>query len=367
MTPRQRIMKILNGEKPDRVPWFGDLDYWATALICRGEKPKDFKFSNDYIKWHRDLGVGYYLQGFMLFKIIIEKCEIHEYNNGHFRIRQIQTPKGTLQEKWQWIPDSFAQGPVEHLVKSADDLPAYQFMYDNIRYEPDNSYADLRLKQVGEAGFLMGYLPKSPLMQMIALDAGIETFMKIFMDAPTDLEETIKAIRRSHDIAAQIMVDSPADVLMIPENLSAEVVGPTLFNLYMKEYQQNWASQIKKTGKYSCIHMDGTLKGLLKEECGTGLTFIEAMTPGPVGDLDIEEWADFCDNDKTILWGGIPGVYFTPLVSDEEFETHVKRVLKVMTTSPRYVLGIADQAPPDTLEYRVRQVRTLVEEYGVYA
>ena len=43
MTPRQRVMAILNGQTPDMVPWFGDLDYWASALIGRGEKPKDFK------------------------------------------------------------------------------------------------------------------------------------------------------------------------------------------------------------------------------------------------------------------------------------------------------------------------------------
>ncbi len=367
MTPRQRVLAILNGQTPDMVPWFGDLDYWASALIGRGQKPKDFKISNDYIKWHEDLGVGFYLQGYMPFKMIMDNCQVSESNDGHFRIRKIQTPKGTLTEKWQWIPQSFTEGPVEHLVKSAADLPAYRFMYENIRYEPDNSYADIRLKQIGEAGFLMGYLPKSPLMQMVALDAGIETFMNIFMEAPDELKSTIGAIRVSNDVAAEIAVNCPAEVLMIPENLSSEVVGPSLFNLYMKDYQQHWAGDIKKAGKYSCIHMDGTLRGLLKEECATGLTFIEAMTPGPVGDLDIDEWADFCGNDKTILWGGIPGIHFTPLVSDEEFEAHVKRVLKVMRTSPRYVLGIADQAPPDTMEYRVRQVKTLVQEHGIYA
>lgn len=366
MSPNERVMAIFNGNQPDQVPWFGDLDYWATTLICKGEKPEDFKISDDYIKWHEDLGVGFYLQGFQPFKVTYENCKVKEWQEGDNRYRQIETPKGTLQECWQWIPTAFTIGPTEHFVKSAADLPAYQYMYENMRYESDNTIADIRERQIGDAGIQVGYLPKSPLMQLLALDSNIITFMELYMSATDQLESVIDAIRISHDIAAQIAVDCPADVLLIPENLSAEVVGPHLFEQYMKDYQVHWNRKIKEAGKFPFIHMDGTLKGLLREECATGFSFIEAMTPAPVGDLAIEEWEGYCDNDQTIFWGGIPGVYFTGLVSDDEFDDHIRRVLAVMTSKPRYVLGIADQAPPDTLEYRVRRVAELVQKYGQY-
>ncbi|MCK7483402.1 MAG: hypothetical protein M0C28_44960 [Candidatus Moduliflexus flocculans] len=32
------MLTLLSGGRPDRVPWFGDLDYWATALIGQGEQ-----------------------------------------------------------------------------------------------------------------------------------------------------------------------------------------------------------------------------------------------------------------------------------------------------------------------------------------
>ncbi len=73
---RERVLAILNGKKPDRVPWFGDLDYLGTAVIGRGQKPVDFKVRQAYIDWHRDLGVGYYLQGYFPFKTIIENCRV---------------------------------------------------------------------------------------------------------------------------------------------------------------------------------------------------------------------------------------------------------------------------------------------------
>ena len=93
---------------------------------------------------------------------------------------------------------------------------------------------------------------------------------------------------------------------------------------------------------------------------------LEALTPYPVGDLKFEDLAGVAGDSKSILWGGLPGVYFTASVSEEEFERQVKQVLSIMVQKPRYVLGVADQVPPDGLESRVRRVSELVDEFGKY-
>jgi hypothetical protein len=41
-------------------------------------------------------------------------------------------------------------------------------------------------------------------------------------------------------------------------------------------------------------------------------------------------------------------------------------MIEIMVKEPRYVLGVADQVPPDGLEDRVRRVGELVELYGRY-
>lgn len=368
MTPRERVLAVLNGKKPDRVPWLGDLDYWATAWVGRGLKPQGFQKSPEYIDWHLSLGVGFYLQGYFPFRAILENCDVKEWKEGVRRYRQITTPKGTLRECWQWMSDDFTEGPIEHLVKSVEDLPAYQYVHAHTRYEPDYDFTRQRLEQLkmSGAGVMLAYLPKSPLMQMVALDAGIMAVVEMASDDESLFAETLAAVKQSHDRAARIALESPAEILMMPENLSSEVVGPDLFEKFMRPYQAEWAAAIKAAGKFSCIHLDGTLKGLLRQECTVGLSFIEAMTPAPVGDLAVEAWADFCGNPETILWGGIPGSYFTALVDDVEFDRHVRKALSVMRRSPRYVLGVADQVPPSGLESRVRRVAELVDECGSY-
>ena len=364
MTPRERILAILKGVQPDQVPWCGDLDYWANSLIKRGLKPVDFIASDEYINWHRDLGVGFYLQGYFPYRQIISHCEIKEWNQGHRRFKEIVTPAGTVRECWEYIPTSFSEGPIEHFMKSEQDIPAMKFIYENTRFEPDYDFARKRLEQVGDQGVVLCYLPKSPFMHLLALEAGVMAVTMAAFMMPAEFQDLLATMKKAFDQAAQIAVDSPAEVLMIPENLSSEMVGPDFFQLYMYDYQTEWTDKIKKAGKYSFIHIDGTLGGLLKQEAAVGFTVLEALTPYPVGDLRIGELSEVAGDSKSILWGGLPGVYFTASVSDGEFERHVKEVLAVMVQEPRYVLGVADQVPPDALESRVRRVAELVEEFG---
>jgi uroporphyrinogen-III decarboxylase len=366
MTPRERIIAILKREKPDQVPWCGDLDYWANSLIKRGLKPGNFISSADYIQWHRELGVGFYLQGYFPYKQIYNNCEVHEWAEGYKRYKEITTPIGSVRECWEYIPTSFSEGPTEHLMKREEDIPIMKFIYENTHFEPDYDFANLRKQQVGDQGVVLCYLPKSPFMHLMALEAGVMAVTMAIMNTPDEFQDLLDTMKKVFDQAAQIALDSPAEVLMIPENLSSEMVGPDFFKMYMYDYQKEWTGKIKAVGKYSFIHMDGTLGGLLHQEASVGFSVLEALTPYPVGDLKFEDLADFVGNSKSIIWGGIPGSYFTNCVSEEEFERHVKHLLAIMVKEPRYVLGVADQVPPDGLESRVKRVAELVNEFGKY-
>ena len=66
----------------------------------------------------------------------------------------------------------------------------------------------------------------------------------------------------------------------------------------------------------------------------------------PVGDLDMEEIREIAGNDPVILWGGVPGVMFAPPYTWREMETHVQSLLVCWGNRP-FVMGVADQVPPD--------------------
>ncbi len=366
MTPRENVLAVLRRQPADRVPWFGDLDYWATALVRRGERPADFKENADYLAWHRELGVGFYLQGWFPMRLSVVGGSLEDREDDVARERVIRTPRGTLRERWEWSAQTFSWAPVERLVKTIEDLRVYRWVAEHADWEADYAHAARRGPQIGGQGVLLGYLHHSPLMQMVALDAGIEFVAAADADEPSLLDAALAAWAGSLEPAQRIAIASPAEVLMISDNLSSEVVGTRLFERYLRPYYTAWTPRIREAGKLSCLHLDGTLRGLLRQVSECGFTFIEAMTPAPVGDVPVSAWPSFRGGSEVVYWGGVPGAYFSPVTGEAEFERHVREVLGVMRADRAMVLGVADQVPPDALEHRVRRVAEMVEEHGRY-
>ena len=363
MTERERVLTLLSGKQPDRVPWLGDLSYWTNYLRSSGKMPA--RYGNEDFTLHRDLGVGYYLQGYFPFQEVRKNYTVEESRQGDTVTKKITTPVGVLTGRSVYLPDSYTWAMSEHLVKEAEDLKIVRYIYENTEYLPDYAEAQSRYEKIGDNGVVLCYLPKCPFMEMTALLSSIELVSYMIDDAPEEFAETLAVMEKAHDKAAQIALDSPAECLMIPENLSSEVVGKTYFHDYMESYERKWNAKIKAAGKYSYVHMDGTLKGLLSEVSGTGFRVMEALTPKPCGDLDFKEIIPMVPKD-TIIWGGLPGMLFNDFTTDAEFDRYVQNLLEIMKTEPRFVLGVADQVPPGVRMERVARVRTLVDQFGNY-
>lgn len=366
MNERERVFAIIRGEKPDLVPWYADLDYWMAYLNAAGLMPEKYKDGGIH-QLSRDLGAGFYLQGYFPFREVYDGVQVirETSSDGRSRSARVVTPSGEIREMERWIPDSYCWAYDERFVKDGHDLKALRYLYEHTFYEPDYELAARRYGLIGDNGVVLCYLPKSPLMEMVALRAGIRAVTYALADAPDEFEETLAILEKKANEASEIALKSPAEFLMIPENLSSEVVGKNLYNKYVRPHDETWVKRIKEAGKSSLIHIDGTLRGLIREASETGFTILEAVTPAPAGDIEVEELCQWVAP-GTVLWGGIPGAFFSPLVSDEDFDAFVIRVLKVMKSAPRYVLGVADQVPPNSRFERIARVRQLVEKYGQF-
>lgn len=364
MTERERVMTLLNGGTPDQVPWLGDLAYWYPYALQN--KVIDKSYEGDGIfKLHRDLGLGFYLQGFFPFQEEAENVDVTREVNGNVITTRWKTPVGSLEEVEVALPESYTVAPKEHRIKTIEDLETYTYIQEHTTYTPDYREAARRYDLIGDNGAVLCYLPKSPYMELVALKAGIVTVVDLLSEEPERFEDCLERLEVCADKAAQISLDSPAEFLMIPENISSEVVGKRPYHKYMERYQSKWFQKIKAAGKTSFVHMDGTMRGLLREVSEAGCRVMEALTPAPTGDIEIEDMSNWVA-DHTVIWGGIPGAYFTDNVSEARFDEYVKRVLDTWSSKPRFVLGVADQVPPYSRPERIARVRTLVDRYGKY-
>ena len=364
LSNRERILAILKHEKTDRVPWFGDLDYWHHAAALRGDLDAKYR-SDGYFQLNRDLGVGFYLQGFGPYTQLNPGISFSIRSLNGQTIRTMQTPHGDLVEITQFLPMSYSTGYIKHFVETEDDLRPFKSYLESLDFMPAYEEIGRRQRIIGDNGVVLCYTPRSPFMEMVTTYVGLVNLVYLLNDAPDEMAEIFQIMETKFDRAAELTVHSPAECIMIPENLSSEVVGVSYYKQYLRPYESRWIKQIRQAGKYSFIHMDGTLRGLLQHVAETGFDVIEAVTPEPSGDMSMAEIAASITTD-TIIWGGLPGIVFTPNQTEESFVEHVKDVLSVMRHSPRFVLGVADQVPPDCLIERVRMVAPLCDEFGRY-
>ena len=201
MTIRERALSVLNHRTPDVVPWLGDLAYWVTWLNRADLMPDKYKGDGLY-QLHRDLGVGFYLQGYFPFKEIHDGVEIIDERADGRRVTRVRTPYGDIQETHVYLPDSYTSARTEHFVKSWRDLAPLRYLYEHTFYEPNYELAARRYDLVGDHGLVLCYLPKSPFMELVALKAGIEAVTYALTDAPEEFAETLAVMTRKHGEAA---------------------------------------------------------------------------------------------------------------------------------------------------------------------
>lgn len=365
MQKRERLLKVLNREKPDALPWFGDLDYWITYLRAENKLPEQYQHEGGIQKLHADLGVGFYLQGYFPFRTSYENVMVTVEKTSHREITTYDTPKGQLREVWQYSPETWSMAPAEHLIKGSEDLEVLTFIYENTFYEPYYDKIKTVQEAVGDNGVTLCYTPKSPFMELVALKAGIETVVMMQIDDESGFDQIIAVMDKKHKEAAELSIRSDCDCIMIPENLSSDIVGKNYYHKYVKNYHNIVTEKIRQTGKYSFIHMDGVLRGLLSEVASAGFDVLEALTPAPVGDMTLDE-INQTMGDEAIYFGGLPGGYFSDQVSDSQFDAYVIEVIEKLKGFPNAILGVSDQVVPGSRINRIKRVNHLVEEHGYY-
>lgn len=96
MTFRQRLLAVLQGQRPDVMPWFADLTYWTHAQRLAGALPPDYEGDEGFVKLHADYHVGYYLGYASVWSDTHENVEFSSEREGDRITLHWQTPVGEL-------------------------------------------------------------------------------------------------------------------------------------------------------------------------------------------------------------------------------------------------------------------------------
>jgi len=343
---RQRLLDVFARGAARPMPWLADLTYWHSAHAEQGTLEPRYAGEEGLLRLHKDLGcLCYYDYAYRPWDVVCDTAEITTEGDAHRHVTTWRCRGGTLTQESRYLPEAFCWANVDHPVKTAGDLAIVCQIVAGRRYVANPSrYLD-RQAAVGEWGLPCAILPRAPLAAMIAEWAGVMTTSYLAADVPIALDEALACLRQDFDRGLAAAEQSPAPLLHLGDNLSAQNVGG-FFDRHLRGDYERAAARLHRAGKYVAVHLDGTMRGLLGPLARTGVDAVESLTPKPAGDLALEELRPTA-GPRVILWGGLPGAMFAPPFTEKDIDRQVARIRELFEDEGRFIVGSADQIPPN--------------------
>jgi hypothetical protein len=161
-----------------------------------------------------------------------------------------------------------------------------------------------------------------------------------------------------------VVANSPARMLLTDAHLSSQLTPPRLFEKYLLPYHRDLSDLLRSRGKCPVLHADADASKILGYIERGGWGMVECFVTAPMVPLTLEK-ARHAWGSRVIIWGGIPSVLLSAGTPEEDFRAYVQEVFRIITPGNAFILGIADNAMPDSLIERVAWISNFVEEHGV--
>jgi len=371
MNLEERLLSVFSSDKPDIMPWFADLTYWYRGKMYRNELPTKYLGEGGRIRLYKDLGCGCHEELFNLpaaatYYDVTRTNSVKPLRDGTISYEEgYDTPVGKIVAVRKFLPKSVSSAYIKYFVATRQDLKVLQYVYKNQEFEPDYSLQYDRLKNWGGLGFVSSLPPRTPFQRLVVIWAGVLNTIRLMMREPEELEETVQIMSEADDPIYEAICESPAPGVYFGENITSEVITPSLFKKYHSPYYKRRAEQLHAAKKFIFVHIDGTLRGVLPLIEETGVDCAQSVTPAPVGDVPVEKLREMAGPD-IILWGGLPGVYFSHQYPEKTLCNMAMDVIKNHLEGHKFIMGVADQVPPDGDIKRVKTITDMVEKHARY-
>lgn len=344
------FLNLLVGKPADRPVWTADITYWMAGEKAAGRFQAAWDSEEGYLELHRQLGVMpyYYYEKFWLAAPRYSpEIRLSQENRAGQCFSFIDTPAGRLVETSVYLPTSCSWGVSQHYVENEGELDLLLYLLEHRTLAPANleDYpARVQRWQAWDGLPSLG-LPRSPLSSFFYEWAGVQAGSYLMADCKSKVQACLCLMEAQEAPVMDAVCQVRPALVHFPDNLSsANLAG--FYDRYMAEAHMRRLERLHAAGIRAAVHLDGSVRGLLPKLVHSGFDAVEALTPLPGGDLAPAEIAALAGDSRLILWGGVPGILFAPPYTWADMEAHLRRLLAAWQGHP-FILGVADQVPPD--------------------
>lgn len=295
MTNRQRMKAVLEGHKPDRMPFM-----FFSELLPRGQFEREIR--------NRGVGIIMHTSSVSLDRPGVETMVLEK---DGIRTEIIPTPLGELTARYKTGMHNISGSGLiqtEYFVKEEKDYEPMIWLLDHTQFSINSSGYFQAEMLLGDEGMTHAWTDEPPYMGLQYLLGYLNWSLHQY-DYPDLFQALLDAYERMQMRRFDILVNAPQNDLINIGNLSGNF-SPAKYEQYMKPYFDSLAERLRRAGKSVTIHADAlNLMEHIYLMPGPWVNVIEAFTPPPVGNLSLAE-ARRAWGEETTIWINFPEAVF---------------------------------------------------------
>lgn len=357
ITMRERILSIVEGRRPDRVPF---VKY--RGLVA----PNDEVWS---VLGRDNIGL---LQWLNLYSYETPHCswesETFEHDGAPCFRQTLHTPEGLLVQEGSIQPTYGIWVPVRRFIREPEDYHRLLAWFRDIKIHLNLEGYRQALRELGEDGLPHTSVPRTPYQQLWIQWVDIQDLAVHMVDYPELMEEVIAVMtdvqRRVYEQICTVIKNDEIQIpyLVVPDNITAPMIGPAYFRKFCLPGYDELAARLEETGRDIpvYVHMDGDLKLLWDLISESRVRGLDSMSPPPDNDTTVAEavtrWPE--------MRVGINFPSSLHLAKPEEVYNKTIEILQEGAPSGRLQIQISENVPPDAWRTSFPAIVKAIRDYS---
>ena len=367
MTSRERFLRVLNGEMPDRVPvtlFIQDTGHFLNQMYPDID-PWDFEtLQLKVIECQKQLGVDVFVRVLFCtddsYHFIIGGVDIdHQTENWQVKTTEVRKNESTLLKQSEiTTPDgvltqeiSIFEGNKGTVMFACTKKPIQNFddLKIAMKHEPKMpadwpGRAKQRLDKIkaalGDDGIVGTWSPYGPFNTVSLLIDHSELY-SLFLTDPDYYKNLMQfAIDRTVDYVRAIDA-AGVDTHCIGGNVAGGFLGEKFYDEYILPYEKRYMDIVQENGTPGCYHNCGEIMNLVNSYKKLGAKWVEPFSPYPLGDANLAKARRIVDG-AYVITGGIDQVNILQKGTIDDIKRVTEQTIKTGKPGGKFIIQSAD-------------------------
>ena len=353
MNMKQRMLSVIRGEKPDRVPF---VQYTNIAGTNEDIWKQIGRENMGLLQW---CGVH---------RFVTENCrtehEESEQDGQKVWRDRLTTPEGVLTAKRVRVPSMGVTTYTKRYVETIDDYQVLMAYFRDIAVVKDADPVKKVIANMGNDGLPHVSLGRTPYQQLWVQWVSIMDLSVHLAEEPGVVEECMKlmgdVLLAASDAVLQAADEVEVPYVVIGDNITSPLIGERRFRKYCVPYYRSIADRLAEKQIPLFVHMDGDLEPLWDAIGESGVTGLDSLSPPPDNDTSVADAASMWPY-MSILVNFPSSVH---LSGPKTIYEKAQEILVQGGHTGRLQIQISENMPPNTWQKSYPEIVRAIADFG---